>query len=299
MPASLGVAARLAFGGALPVDQPLEFMSESLRARKTILETAGLRGTRSRPAARTRAGTYRVSGNIRCAPAPSELAALLPYVLGGTPQPNTPPGFTTFPLGETLPAALYVAVDRVAAVFTYDRCRIVRATFRAAEGSLLELELEIEGRAEEVSAAGSFPQLAYTVEPPFVFMDAELTVQGAARAIKQVEVNVENLADSDRFLNDLVREEIPVLDRLVSLRALLPYTPAETALYDQPLSAGPAELVFTNGAHVLRFRFPGVVQFPAVSPVVKGRGEILLELSGVARATAAEPELRIELASAG
>lgn len=298
MPASLGVAARLGFGGTLPVSHPLEFISESLRAQKTVLETAGLRGTRSRTAARTRAGTYRVAGTIRCAPAPAELAALLPYVLGGEPQTGTPPGYTTFPLADTLPAELYFAVDRVAAVFTYDRCRIVRAAFRAAEGSLLGLDLEIEGRAETVAAAGSFPQLSYTMQPPFVFTDASLTLQGAGRAIKQVEVVVENLADRDRFLNEVTRAEIPVLDRLVTLRALLPYTAAEIGLYDQPLDGGPAELVFTNGAYVLRIDFPGAVQFPAQSPIVTGRGEILLELAGVARATADNPELRVELAGA-
>ena len=299
MPASLGVAARLGFGGALPVDQPLEFLSETLRAQKMVLETAGLRGTRSRPASRTRAGTYRVSGTIRCAPAPGELAALLPYVLGGDPQADTPPGFTTFPLAETLPGELYIAVDRVAAVFTYDRCRIVRATFRAAEGSLLGLELEIEGRSESVAAAGSFPPLSPTVQPPFAFLDAVLLLQGAPRAIKQVEVTVENLADRERFLNEPTRAEIPVLDRLVTLRALLPYTAAEAGLYDPPLSGGPAELAFTNGAYALRLVFPGAVQFPAQSPVVNGRGEILLELAGVARAALGEPELRIVLASTG
>lgn len=299
MPASVGVAARLGFGDTLPVSQPLEFISESLRAQKTVLDTAGLRGTRSRLAARTRAGTYRVSGTIRCAPAPGELAALLPYVLGGIPQPDTPPGYTTFPLGENLPPELYIAVDRVAAVFTYDRCRIVRASFRAAEGSLLGLELEIEGRSETVAAAGSFPQLSYTTQAPFVFMDAQLTVAGAPRAIKQVEVTIENLADRERFLNETTRAEIPVLDRLVTLRALLPYTAAEAALYDLPLAGGPAELVFANGAHVLRIGFPGAVQFPAQSPVVTGRGEIVLELAGVARATHEAPELRVELASAG
>src|SRR5262245_9369250 len=144
MPAAIVALAKLGFGSASPVTKPLEFLSESLRKHGTILDTSGIRGTRSHGAERARVGPSKVSGSIRLHPMPLELNDLGQFILGGTPIVGTPAGATTFPLGEALPAALFFTVDRVTKVFTYDLCKIVRARFAASEGQLLQLDLDLE-----------------------------------------------------------------------------------------------------------------------------------------------------------
>src|SRR5688572_4980982 len=59
-----------------------EFVSESLQKQAAILDTAGIRGTRSHVSERTRAGTYRVQGTINFHPTPAMLDLLLPRILG-------------------------------------------------------------------------------------------------------------------------------------------------------------------------------------------------------------------------
>lgn len=295
MAASVGSQAKLGFGAASPVTSALEFLAESLRATKTILDTSGIRGTRSHVSERTRAGTYTVSGSIVCNPAPDELNGLLQHIMGGAPQVGTPVGKTTFPLAESLPAALFFSVDRVAKVFTYDLCKIVRATFRASEGGLLELTMDIEGGTETVGAAGTFPALTHTTQAPFVFQDAVLTMQSGARAIKDFELVIENVADTTRFMNSQTRAEVPIIDRIVTLRCTTAYAASETALYDQAVAGAAANMTFTNGGFSLNFDIPGVLQVPAVTPIVSGKGEVLLQMEGVARKSGANAELSVIL----
>lgn len=291
MAASVGSQAKLGVGTTSTVDQPLEFLSESLRATKTILDTAGIRGTRSHVSERTRGGPTTVSGSISMNPSPAELNDLLEYIMGGTPTVGTPAGKTTFPLGETLPAAFFISVDRIAKVFTYSLCKIVRATFRASEGSLLELSIDIEGGSETVGNAGTFPSLTLPTDAPFVFHDAVLTMQAGTRAIKDFELVIENISDTTRFMNSQTRAEIPTIDRMVTLRCTTAYTSAETALYDQAIAGAAADLTLTNGNLSLQFSIPGVLQIPAVSPIVSSKGEILLAMEGVARMAGANREL--------
>ena len=295
MAASVGSQAKLGVGPTSPVTEPLEFLSESLRATKTILDTSGIRGTRSHSSERTRGGTYAVSGSITMNPSPSELNDLLEYIMGGTPTVGTPVGKTTFPLGETLPAAFFVTVDRVAKVFTYNLCKIVRATFRASEGSLLEVTIDVEGGTETVANAGTFPALTLGTDAPFVFHDGVLTMQAGARAIKDFELIIDNVADTTRFMNSQTRAEIPIIDRVVTLRCTTAYTSSETALYDQAVAGAAANMTLTNGNYSLNFDIPGVLQVPAATPIVSSKGEILLAMEGVARKSGSSAELSVIL----
>ena len=60
---AVGFAAKLGIGTSEPVTEPLEFLSENLRKTGTVLDTNGIRGTRSHSAERTRNGTYTVAVN--------------------------------------------------------------------------------------------------------------------------------------------------------------------------------------------------------------------------------------------
>jgi hypothetical protein len=71
MAASTGALALMGWGSSNPVDTAIEFNSESIRKSATILETGGIRGTRSHPKERTRSGTYTVGGSMSCNPGPT------------------------------------------------------------------------------------------------------------------------------------------------------------------------------------------------------------------------------------
>src|SRR5688500_10423202 len=104
---SHGYASQLCIDTVAPIDGsslPLEFDNESLIKQGRIIDTAGLRGTRSHQQERTRAGNYDVRGGIEMYPCPAELNNLLLWILGGTVSVGTPAGSTTFALGETVPS---------------------------------------------------------------------------------------------------------------------------------------------------------------------------------------------------
>src|SRR5260221_4893672 len=91
-----------------------EFVRESLAKKLTILQTAGIRGTRSHPAERTRDGTYSVQGTVHFHCSKGLLDLLLPRILGGGSSP-------TYTLADTLPG-FDVLIDRIADRFVYVTC---------------------------------------------------------------------------------------------------------------------------------------------------------------------------------
>src|SRR5579872_1242250 len=126
-PASMGSQSRLSMAAPdtaiASYTEPHEFVSERLVKQLTILETAGIRGTRSHPAERTRDGTYSVRGTIRYHGSRGLFDLLLPRILGGGASP-------TYTLTETLPF-FDVLIERVAERFVYGNCKVDREIGRA------------------------------------------------------------------------------------------------------------------------------------------------------------------------
>src|SRR4051812_8424239 len=119
-----GAQAKMAMDAVLPFDtssEPIEFITESLIKVQTHVQTGGVRGTRQRSADRVRINSERVTGSTVHNPTVVELDRLWPRILGGT----TAGGITL--LAETLPE-FQVMIDRVSKVFTYNACRVNRAT---------------------------------------------------------------------------------------------------------------------------------------------------------------------------
>lgn len=275
---SMGYAGQLGMGPTATIAEAYEFKSEGLATERTVIHTAGMRGSRSQVIERVRQGTAAPGGPIVLEPSPTELRHLMPRVLGGAEAGAGP---YTYALAETL-TAFWVQIDRVAKVFTYANCYVDKATFKAGEGQPLELTLEVEALTESVGAAGSF-QAGLTIDaaPPFVFFDGVLTLGGSAIPMREVELVIDNLLKKDRFTNSQTRTALPAMDRVVTLRATVPFTADSAALYDGGAAGVTSDLNFTNGAHVLHFLLQNVV-FPAKkSPVVQRKDdEILMTLEG-------------------
>jgi hypothetical protein len=285
---SMGHQSQLSMGAAGTAigsfTEAYEFISEALRAQRAIVDTAGMRGTRSHPAERTRNGTYQVSGSLRFHATPAMLDLLLPRILGAAEASDV------FDLAETLPE-FAVLIDRVARRFVYDGCKVNTATFRAQAGGPLEVDIEVIGKTELVSAT-VFPSITAPVDPPYVWHDCVFTLNGSARVVTQFELTINNALNA-RFSNSETATDIHSTDRIVTCNLTVPYTSAEVDLYGiNTGGAGAATLVFTNGNYATTFSIPKL-QIPDNSPTVNSREEILLALQGTAKKSGSTNELTV------
>jgi len=283
--ASMGWASRLSMGATGTAvgsfTEAIEIVSENLKKTGTILDTNGIRGTRSHASERTAAGTYAIGGQITLHPTPAVLDLLLPRILGANASG------TTFALADTLPE-FDVLVDRGAKRFVYGSCKIGKATFTGSAGQLIQLVLDIVGKTETVSAT-SFPSITAPTDSPYVFHQGALTLVSSARQFFDFEAVIDNVL-ATRFANSESATDISPTDRIVSLKATTPFTSDEVDLYNQALLGSAGSLAFTNGGRSVTFTY-GKLQFPDNSPVVAGKEEIPLTLDGIARMTSTTREL--------
>lgn len=279
-----GYASQLGISTSNPVDARFDFLSENLVCNEEFPDTGGLRGTRSHVVERVRQGIRHVGGGIVMQPTPVELAALLPWVLGGTPSG------TTYPLADAL-TSRYVTVDRGAKVFTYNGCFIDSATFRASQGQPLQMSLNVVGSDETVGNAASFPSLSIdTTTNAFMFHDCVISIGGSNYAARDFEMTINNHVDRDRFFNaQVLSTATQAMDRNITCRFSLPYGDAAAA-YASGAAGVAVTATFTNGAVSLLFSLVKVC-FPRRSPMVGGRQEIMLPLDGVAYRSSSTLEL--------
>ncbi len=293
---SLGHQARFAFDAAAPFDAssvPLELISETLSKKSTIIDTNGLRGTRSHHSIRTRAGNDDVSGTIVWNPAPSDLDDWLPRILGGAESTDT------FPLAETLPEFVCL-FDRVANVYLYSGCKVSKATFSGSPGGLVQLSLDVIAKSETngQTYAGSIPALTVAAnDVPYMFSDSVITLVGGTREVIGWEIVIDNAAEA-RFTNSVNATDILLMDRIVTLGVNLGFYDGTTGggtdghedLLEQALLGTTATIVITNAAMATTFTF-GVLQSPSKTPTVTGKGEIPIDLEMTARMTGTTAEV--------
>jgi hypothetical protein len=271
---ALGVYTKLGIGAAAPATAQLDYQSETLGLDETFLDTAGLRGTRSRMAARTVPTFRRVAGDVVLTPNPVELATVLPYVLGGTPSG------TSYPLGEQLPAFVVQILRAAGSLFTYTGCRVAQAVFRGQAGQALELTLSLLGIDETVANA-AFPSLSLdTTTLPFVFNQLTLTVATYVVQAFSFELTVDNGLEV-RQVNSPTATAVYATDRPVTLSVVVPFGDAAN-LYGLASAGVAAAANFTSGGTSLDFATPAL-QLPRRPVTVPNRSEVRLTLQGGAR----------------
>jgi hypothetical protein len=281
---------------AVAATEKYELISESLASQRNILNTAGMRGSRSQVLERIRQGTIAPGGTLTLEPTPNELRNLMPRILGGTEGGNST--LYTYAVAATVPY-FQTIIDRGAKVYTYVGCKVDRAVFRAGQGGMLQLELSIEALNEALGNSGTFASLSIDSNAPFTLFDGTLTLNGTAVQMMDVELTIDNALKKDRFVNSQTRTDLPEEDRVVTIKCTVPYTSDTVGLYDVGASGITCDLKFAVGGAgegasgtSLRFVLQKVV-FPAnKSPTVASkREEIPLVLTGQVYMTAGTDEI--------
>jgi len=295
----IGVKEESSEGTAVTVDSLLELTGGDIALAETEHHAQGMAGSRSQFAARTRANIRRASGSLSLEPNAAEWALLLPWILGADASG------TSYALAETL-QAFTATIKRDngtdGKVATYNGCKVARAVISSEQGSPVRLQMDVEGRDETLGNAGTFPSLSLNIATgPFIHTDSAVTVGGTAFPVRRISVTIDNVLDTERFVNSVTRTGLQPKDRLITVELAGPYGGKE-ALYPTAatLAAGVAVVItYTNTVHAvsLSLSLPKV-HFPRQSPPWNGREEFDLPLRGVARAgSAVNDELAVTLDS--
>jgi hypothetical protein len=268
-------ATQLGIDTAATVTKRFDFQAADVVLAEDFVDTNGLRGTRARAVERLRQGNRRVGGPLRLQPTAVEMANLLAWIMGGSPTGSPT---VTYPLADTL-ADRYVVIDRGSKVFSYNGCRVNRATFRGAQGQPLDLTLDVVGIDETLGNSGTFPALTLDVTTvPFMFTDLVFVLNAVTVQALEVEITIDNAIDTNRFFNSQIATALIATDRHVTLNTRLSYGD-QSALYGTGVGGVAATATFTAGGQVLTFTFAKVA-FPRHSPPTRGREEVMLPLQG-------------------
>jgi len=269
----------------------LEFTSESLARTSSIMNTQGFSGTRSQHGEKSRFGTSAIAGQITIPWSPTAGVTLLPLILGGTPTG------TSFPLADTLPAWQY-QIDRVTKVFNYTDVTVNKGTWKGTSGGMVDCVLDLIGTDEVIVAAAGGQAFTLVLDPPYVFSDLTISVGGATRSIFDFELTVDNKLAA-RYANSRTPTRIAPADlREVSISFTTPFGSTEYDQYNSALAGSAVVLTATNGNYSTVWTM-AAVQFPAMSPVIPGKGEIPLKMTGIARMTSTTRELVVTHDSTG
>ena len=267
-----GALAQLGIDTNNPTTVAYEFVSSSLRKVSTLTPSEGVRGTRSREKYRVRETQQAVTGSIVMNPTATEIDGLLPWILGGT----TAVGVTD--VADAL-TSRYVQVDKISKVYTYDECLVSRAIFSGSQGNPIQLTLDVEGKSETEGNAGSFPSLTLPTDNMFVFSDITLTLLASARPIESFTLTIDNVLTTDRYMNNLTRDDMVPTDRIVTLDVRLPFTSDNTDLYDIAIAGDSAlTLAWADGTDTYTIAAANA-KAPAEGPESPGRDELFVDLS--------------------
>ena len=272
-----------------------EVESFTVKKRGVILDSSGIRGTRSIVADRVRNGGYLVEGDLVVHPSPALLDILLPYIMGANESTDS------FTLGETLDSHEFALLaDYGPKRVLYDDCKVNKATFKSSEGGHLELTLSIMGKTATTSAT-AFPSISIPTDAhdlPYLHADLALSIAGVgSRIVTEFELAIDHALRA-RFANSLTATWLLETDRIITSRGVFPFTssPDATDLYEMAVAGVAMAATYTNAdSSGLSLIFTaGSFHVPAEGPSLNSRNdETTLELNGQLRKSDSTMELVI------
>lgn len=256
------------------------FVSETLTAKTSVIDAAGIRGSRALDIAQVRTGETVVSGQIVLEPSPEDLDLWLPRITGGSMSSGqVGPGTSLTPFG--------VLINRVFDTWQYTDCYVNKATFSCQRGQVLRLTVDIIGKT--YIKGTSAPSVTMPNKTPYVFSDGGLTLASNTIYFESATVVFDNALSVHAF-NSLTATCITPQDRIVTASfQAVPNDFYSNTLETDIIDGLAASLVFTHAARsstsltMLMSKFCGGVEDPAVS----GKTDIMMTINGRAYANAA------------
>jgi hypothetical protein len=278
-----------------------DFLFEDIRKHGRLVGGRGIAGTRAQFANRMVEGSYFVGGTLATYTCAADLDLWLPRILGADEVATD-----TFNPAETL-QAFGVMIDRVSGVFQYNDCYINRAVWRGKAGpgdgepELVQQVLEIMGKSEDatVSWPGTPPTLSTASNrTPYILSHGVLTIGGTPFQFKDFVLLIDNHLEP-RWVNSLTATAICPSDRTVLLRATLPFTAANDAVFSGIYKHASRHTGVTSTLVFTPTLYSGLsttitltgLQWVQESPVVQGKTEIELTVDFVARKTGSGHEI--------
>lgn len=255
-----------------------EVVSSTVKKQGTILDGAGLLGTRTRREDRTRAGIYTVSGQLVLDISPNMLDFFLPYVLGAAESTDT------FAVADSLPGfdMLHDPFGSGARAIKYNELYVNRFSMRFGPG-ILRMTLDVIGKSITTGQtyAGAALGSTATVDAPYVFHEATFSIQSATTEVEEGELIIDNALDV-KFRNSQTATSIRATDRTVSLVTNVPLTTTTWDANFGDKSAVDATIVINNGTVATTFTLNNF-KAPDEGYETHGKSEVPLVIRGMSR----------------
>lgn len=267
---------------------PFEFIPPfGLKGSRDIVNTSGVRGTRSAHSLRSRLAGKTVAGDIVLPVSALMLDWWFPKILGANASG------TSFAVAETIPEFVAM-IDAASKVFSYTGCKVSKAVFRgSAQSPLITCTLSIIGKDYSIGNSGTFPALAMPVDLPYLFNELVLTVDGTSRECEDFELTIDNVGEARRG-NDFAATAVKIKDRIVTLAFTNPFESTDVDLLSVAIGGMAASLVWTpsGGDCSTTITLP-CLQIPVDLPTIQGKDQITNRITAVARRTDAAAEISV------
>ncbi len=247
-----------------------EFVTETLQAKGTLIQSQTTLGTRFKDVGQTRKGPTSVDGDIVFEPTKTWFDAWLPRILGAAESSDN------FAVAETLPS-FAAMVYRVNSTDTFLDGYANRLTLRATQGtSPVQATVNCMFLS---SSTGSPPSVALTYSDagdyPYVFTDSTVTLGGTAYQVTEWELVFDNMLQR-RFHNSVNATSICPGTASVTLRVKLdPNSTSVISAIKSVAETGIAGVVaLTNGIASTTFTFGKLVKPDSLHSINQASGPI-------------------------
>lgn len=274
--------------------QRFEVATSSLKKQGSVLDGAGLLGTRERREDRTRFGVNRVGGSLGFDVSPRMFDFFLPFILGAAESTDT------FNVDDALTGfdVLEDAFSSGTSAIKYNECYVNRFSLALRnQPEILRMNLDVIGKSVTLGQTYTSAALGSTagVDTPYTFYDSSggITIRTGSGTIEveEGELVIDNALDV-KFRNSQNAASIRATDRLVTLVTNIPLTASTLSTYFGDKAAADATIVLNNGTVTTTFSLFNL-KAPDEGFETSGKGEVPLILRGTARADASDPSIRV------
>ena len=260
----MGWKSRLTIGGAA-----VEFVSCDIKETRDLVEDDGLRGSRTRQMERVAQGQIHIGGSITMQPTPSEMAVVLPLVMGAGSLITDVMSDTTVVLDTGTQASTYTG-------------RFSKMTMSGQPGKKVTVKLDFVGKSSSFGAGGTSGTLDIA-NRPYMFSDSGgITINGGVYSIDKFEFVIDNKIEPT-YMQGQYPTDIEPTDRICTLGIQTRYTTEQALL--TLAQAGPVigsplvgSIGFTNGSNSMSFTW-GAMVAKSETVTVPGRQHLRLPLN--------------------